>query len=92
MPTSRYINTRKDGPGLETRRSIPKKELDKIRTLSIRVTDQDRLDTLAFKHLGSGEYWWVIAEINELKWAWDFVPGQVMKIPLDIEDVLRLIR
>lgn len=28
------------------------------------VTDSDRLDTLAFRHLGTPEAWWIIADAN----------------------------
>jgi hypothetical protein len=28
------------------------------------VTDSDRLDTLAFRHLGTSEAWWMIADAN----------------------------
>jgi len=66
-------------------------ELQEIATFKIRVSRFDRLDQLAFKHLGAGEYWWVIALVNDLDWLYDFEPGQILKIPISVEDVLRLV-
>ena len=67
-----------------------KKQLDGVSTFRIRAAQFDRLDNLAFKHLGSGEYWWVIALFNNLGWAFAFKEGQTIKIPVDVDDVLRL--
>lgn len=66
-------------------------DLEKVPTFKIRAAQFDRLDQLAFKHLGAGEYWWVIALINDLDWMYDFEPGQILKIPISVEDVLRLV-
>ncbi len=66
-------------------------ELQDVATFKIRISRFDRLDQLAFKHLGAGEYWWVIALMNDLDWMYDFEPGQILKIPISVEDVLRLV-
>jgi len=67
-----------------------KKNLDAIATIRVRVAKFDRLDQLAFKHLGAGEYWWVIAVMNDLQWMFEFEEGQILKIPVNVDDVLRL--
>jgi hypothetical protein len=67
-----------------------REELDSINTFRIRIAQFDRLDNLAFKHLGSGEYWWVIALMNGLEWPYAFEAGQIIKIPVELDDVLRL--
>ena len=79
---SRYYET-SDFPSPET--------LQALATFKIRVGQFDRLDQLAFKHLGAGEYWWVIALVNDLDWMYGFEAGQILKIPISIEDVMRLI-
>jgi len=66
-------------------------DLENVATFKIRVAQFDRLDQLAFKHLGAGEYWWVIALINDLDWLYGFTPGQILKIPISVEEVLRLV-
>ena len=65
-------------------------QLDEVSVVRVRVSNFDRLDNLAAKHLGDGTYWWVIAVMNDLSWAFDFTEGQVLKIPVDVNDVLRL--
>lgn len=65
-------------------------QLDTINTFRIRIAQFERLDNLAFKHLGAGEYWWVIALINGLEWPYAFEAGQIIKIPVELDDVLRL--
>ena len=54
---------------------MSQEELDKIITFKIRVSVFDRLDNLAFKHFGSGEYWWVLALMNDIHWAFKFDEG-----------------
>ena len=90
MAISRYrnLNTINDGSAFFETSDFP--DLSKIRTFSLRTTEEDRLDSLAFRHLGKGEYWWVLAAINNLEWAWDFEPGDILKIPIDVQDVFRL--
>jgi hypothetical protein len=65
-------------------------QLDGVNVFRVRAAQFDRLDNLAFKHLGSGEYWWVIALINDLDWAFAFEEGQIIKIPIELDDVLRM--
>jgi hypothetical protein len=92
MAVSRYRNTKviDEGKTYETISFPSREELDKISVIRIRVANFDRLDILASKYLGSGEYWWVIALINDFEWAFSFEEGQVLKIPVDVQDVLRL--
>jgi hypothetical protein len=71
--------------------NFPDEALAKVACYNIRTTAHDRLDTLAFKYLGSGTYWWVLAMLNNIQWAFDFVPGEILKVPQDVQDVLRLV-
>lgn len=75
----------------ESYRFPDKKKLDDIPVIRVRVAQFDRLDQLAAKYLGDGSYWWVIALMNDLSWGLKFQPGQILKIPASIEDVLRLV-
>ena len=97
MAVNRYrnVNVVEDMPGVprhyETVDFPSASELANIPTIKIRVGRFDRLDQLAFRHLGAGEYWWVIALMNDLDWMYEFEAGQILKIPVNVEDVLRLI-
>jgi hypothetical protein len=92
MVFSRYrnLNTLEDKKFYETPTFPSKTQLDAIDTFQIRVSRFDRLDILAFKHLGAGEYWWIISVMNDLSWAFSFEEGQILKIPVNLDDVLRL--
>jgi hypothetical protein len=92
MALSRYRNTNtlEGGKYYETVTFPDQETLDAIPTFQIVISRFDRLDNLAFKHLGSGEYWWIIALMNDIDWAFAFEEGQVLKIPVDVQDVLRL--
>jgi hypothetical protein len=91
MAISRYRNVPKIDKKYYGTQDFPLKvKLDAISTINIVFNAMDRLDTLAFKHLGAGEYWWVIAIMNDIDWGLKVNPGTVLKIPIDIEDVLKL--
>lgn len=91
MAISRYRNVNKlDGKFYESIEFPSSISLSNISTIQLRVSKFDRLDHLAFKHLGSGEYWWIIAIMNDIDWAFDFEDGQVIKIPVDVQEFLRL--
>lgn len=95
MAISRYRNVNRINIGGQPRyfatSEFPtKQELDEIAVIKIRVSKFDRLDQLASKHLGDGKYWWIIALMNNIDWAYDIEDGQILKIPVNVEDVLRL--
>lgn len=64
-------------------------KLDGVATFQIVASRFDRLDNLAFKHLGAGEYWWIIAVMNDIDWAFGFEEGQIIRIPVDVKEVLK---
>lgn len=91
MAISRYRNVDAlDGKFYETVDFPTKEQLNAINVIRVRPARFERLDVLAFKFLGSGEYWWVIALMNDLDWAFSYSDGQILKIPVDVQDVLRL--
>ena len=61
MSVSRYRNSEIVGDRYYATQDQVNKDLSNIQTFSIRITDTDRLDTLAAKYLGDGTYWWIIA-------------------------------
>lgn len=56
--------------------------------LSVRASDQyvtvvsgDRLDNLADKHLGAPEYWWIIADWNDIRFPLVLTVGTTLRMP-----------
>jgi hypothetical protein len=91
MAESRYRSTRiLDQSYYETSDFPDPRELESVNTFRVRLAQFERLDNLAHRYLGSGEYWWVIALINGLEWPYAFEEGQLIKIPVELDDVLRL--
>ncbi len=91
MAINRYRNTPVISGSFYGTFEFPKIDLTKIPTFTITPTAEDRLDTLAFKYLGSGEYWWVLAIMNDIGWMFDFEPGKNLLVPVSLNDFLRLI-
>ena len=92
MTISRYRSSNViDGKYFETFNFPNIKQLDNIGVIRIRVAQFDRLDQLASKYLGDGSYWWVIALMNDISWGFSFTPGQILRIPVDVNDVLKLV-
>ena len=65
-------------------------QLDAIPTIKISAARFDRLDNLAHIHLGDSSYWWIIALFNDIDWMYKFEEGQILSIPADVNDVLKL--
>ena len=48
----------------------------------------DRLDRLAEQHLEEGQFWWVIAMVNNIRYPLNIPVGTVIKIPLSVRPIL----
>jgi len=93
MSASRYRNNNTINNYLETPIFPSQAELDNVPTIQIIATQFDKLDSLAFKHLGDGRYWWIIAIFNDIEFGMaGFSPTEatILKIPTDLDAVLRL--
>lgn len=92
MALSRYrnLNTLFGNKYFETTKYPTKQQLDALNTIQIVASKFDRLDNLAHVHLGDGNYWWVIALLNGIDWAYDIEEGQILKIPTNIDQILKL--
>lgn len=45
------------------------------------VTDGERLDIIAHRHLGDAKLWWIICDYNDIFFPLDLEPGTVLRIP-----------
>jgi hypothetical protein len=92
MALSRYrnLNTLEGNKYLETTKFPTLEQLNKIDTFQIVANKFDRLDNLAHIHLGDGQYWWILALFNDIDWAYNIAEGQILKIPTNLDEVLKL--
>lgn len=51
--------------------------------------EENRLDVIAYKHLGSASYAWVIAYFNQIEDGYTVKEGQVLKIPKSLSTLFR---
>ena len=47
----------------------------------------DRLDTIALKAYKNPDYWWIIAAASGIGWPLQVVPGTIIAIPKNINQI-----
>lgn len=62
--------------------------LEDVKTVDHVLVRGERLDHLAARFLGDDGYYWVIALVNGILDPLDLTPGQKLKIPTDVKQVL----
>lgn len=45
------------------------------------VVNGDLIDKIAYEFYGDETLWWLIADVNNIDYAWDLRPGQILTIP-----------
>lgn len=88
MP-SRYRNTKIIDNKYQETFDFPKIDFDKIQMLSVRISDGERFDQLAHKYYNDGTLYWIIMLANGINFPWDFASGQIIRVPIDPQDVLK---
>jgi hypothetical protein len=46
-----------------------------------RVVQGDGPDLIALRHLGDGELWWRVLDVNPLRYPLDLPPGTLLRLP-----------
>jgi nucleoid-associated protein YgaU len=94
MGRSRYARTKViDGNHLGTWRDPTADPygpdiLDGVTTVDYVWRVGDRLDSVAERRWGDPDYWWVLALANRIKDPFRITVGQVLKVPLDVRQIL----
>lgn len=84
--TSRYASSAvtlvEDDRGLHQSVNIPAPTDRAITFTYYQVEATDRIDMLAFRLYGTGQFWWVLADANPeiLDWQ-NLTPGTILRIP-----------
>jgi hypothetical protein len=56
------------------------------------LKESERLDQIAYKHLGDASLWWVLAATSGIGWCLQLPPGTLVNIPNDMSTVYTLTR
>lgn len=81
QPVDRFVSLETPNP-FETK-------LDNMRTHEVSYSEQNRLDIIADKYLGSASYAWIIAYINAIEDGYSVYEGQKLKIPHNITELMQ---
>ena len=50
--------------------------------------EENRLDVISYKHLGTASYAWTIAYFNNIEDGYTVKPGQTVKVPRSVTDLM----
>ena len=67
------------------------KEFKLISLKKVILSDSQRLDHIAYKHLGDPHAWWIIAALSDIGWAMQLPPGTILYIPRDLQTIQSLV-
>ena len=56
------------------------------------LKSQERLDHIAAKVYGDGTLWWIIAAASGVGWSLQCIPGTVLRIPTDLNQIYDILR
>lgn len=62
--------------------------LENVRTVEYVFKAGDRFDHIAARFLGDDTYGWLICLVNGIDYPLGILPGTVLHVPLDVNDVL----
>jgi len=55
------------------------------------LTEDQRLDHLAFEYLGNSRWWWVLAGMSDVGWGLQLPAGTIIRIPTDITAIKTIV-
>jgi len=78
---------------IKTFPAIKASELYSNTDIFLKLNYGQRIDTLAYQYLGSGNYWWVICLINNLRTPFDkgLIVGKLLRIPISINRIITVL-
>ena len=88
---SRYKNILQTNTAKENIPAIPvisERESD----IYFQFNESDRLDLVSHRIYGDSQYWWVILSANNYLMEFDIEPGELLRVPYPLIDVLNEIR
>ncbi len=79
---------------IETFPAINYKSLQRSDDILLKIKSGIRIDQLAQQYLGDGKLWWIVVLINGGSTPFDdkFLPGKIIRIPRNINNILEKIK
>lgn len=66
-------------------------ELGEIEVETLTLGGKQRLDTLAGQYYGDSSFWWVIAAASGIGWGMQIIPGTIIRVPKNLNQILVLL-
>ena len=67
------------------------RDLGLIPVREIVLTEDQRLDHLAYEHLGNSHLWWILAALSDIGWGLQLPAGTIINVPLDMGPIRTLV-
>ena len=88
----RYSKDRRiRGGKLETAKTVTTlrraKEFGLIPLREVVLTEDQRLDHLAYQYLGNADLWWILAALSDIGWGLQLPAGTIVNVPTDITSI-----
>lgn len=87
----RYLGGIKRSSAEAVSRIRTARRLGLIQTQEKILTENQRLDHLAYEYFGDSTKWWILAATSDIGWGMQVPPGTVIRIPTDISKVEALV-
>lgn len=62
-----------------------------LSTRTLVLSQDQRLDHIAFKELGDPHAWWIIAALSDIGWGMQLPAGTILRLPTDLQVINSLV-
>ena len=62
-----------------------------LSTRTLVLSQDQRLDHIAFKELGDPHAWWIIAALSDIGWGLQLPAGTILRLPTDLQVINSLV-
>jgi len=67
------------------------RDLGLIPMKTVILSESQRLDHIAHRYLGDSQLWWILAATSDIGWGLQVPPGTIIKVPLDMGAIQKII-
>lgn len=62
-----------------------------LSTRTLVLSQDQRLDHIAYKELGDPHAWWIIAALSDIGWGLQLPAGTILRLPTDLQVINSLV-